>query len=277
MVIQINSLPWEVSLHASQFAQDLQEARTPSPHSSFPFFGTPTDQLQFVEGQLASVATGGLERPAEEELFREYIGLAETLRESIRLGEQDSNVAEEVQASELPIPSSPCQPIPTQWFLQQITDSPDLAEISRAQFEDEELWRRVGGPEAEFILTAVQHDLISRVVERAQTEELGGDPNDFDLSVAPHHHPHEDKLRREPALPYLPAPPAYIPAPPTYKDNRLCPDFLGLAEGIKETRQEEEPLKYMEPTGEIAEDPITSSTVISSESSISDSISEGDH
>ncbi|CCM06977.1 uncharacterized protein FIBRA_09292 [Fibroporia radiculosa] len=78
---QINSLLWEVSLHTSQFAQDLQEARTHSPLTHFPFFGSPTEQLQFVEGQLASLAAGGLNTPTEEELFQEYIGLAETLRE----------------------------------------------------------------------------------------------------------------------------------------------------------------------------------------------------
>ncbi|CCM06940.1 uncharacterized protein FIBRA_09254 [Fibroporia radiculosa] len=256
-----------VSLHASQFAQDLQEAHTPSP-SSFPFFGTPTEQLQFVEGHLATLAAGGLNRPAEEELFREYIGLAETLRESIRLGEQDSEVAEEVQASESPIPSSPRQPIPTQWFLRRIADSPDLIEISRSQYKEEELWRRVGGPEAEFILAAVQHNLISGVVERAQTEESGGDPNDFDLSAAPAISLFANEIARSAAPPYSPPPPAYIPAPPTYEDNRLHPDFLGLAEGLEETReQEEDSLEYVESTGEIAEEPIASSAVISSESS----------
>ncbi|CCM07247.1 uncharacterized protein FIBRA_09593 [Fibroporia radiculosa] len=96
-----------------EFAQDIQEARSLSPLSSFPFFGTPTEQLQFTEGRLASLAARGLTRPAKEELFREYIGLVETLWESIRLGDQDQEVAEEVQASNSPTPSSPHQPIPT--------------------------------------------------------------------------------------------------------------------------------------------------------------------
>ncbi|CCM06946.1 uncharacterized protein FIBRA_09260 [Fibroporia radiculosa] len=52
-----------------------------------------------------------------------------------------------------------------------------------------------------------------------------------------------------------------------YEDNHLCPDFLGLAEGLEQIEQEESPLKYVAATGEILEDPIASSTAISSESS----------
>ncbi|CCM06766.1 uncharacterized protein FIBRA_09064 [Fibroporia radiculosa] len=227
----------------------------------------PAEQLQFVEGRLASLAAGGLNTPTEEELFREYIGLAETLRESIRLGDQDSSVAEEVEASNSPTPSSPRQPIPQQWFLRRVSSSPTLISIERTQSE-EELWQRVGGPEAELILAAVQQDLIAGVVERAQTEELGGDPNDFDLSRAPSFSPFADddvRRARAAAPPYSPPPPVYLPRPPTYKDHRLRPDFLGLAEGLEENarQQEKEPLEYVTAIGEIAEDPIE----ISSESS----------
>ncbi|CCM07269.1 uncharacterized protein FIBRA_09617 [Fibroporia radiculosa] len=201
-----------------------------------------------------ALAAGGLEDPAKEVLYREYIGLAEALRESVRLAEQDLNVAEEVQESDLPIPASPRQPIPTQWFLRRVTELPELVEIVRSASE-EELWCRVGGPEAKLILAAVQNNLITGVVERAQTEELGGDPHNFNLSQAPIISPFADEIARTAAPPYLPPPPEYLPAPPTYEDNCLRPNFLGLAEGLEQIEREESPLEYMTATGEILEDP----------------------
>ncbi|CCM07186.1 uncharacterized protein FIBRA_09527 [Fibroporia radiculosa] len=58
-------------------------------------------------------------------------------KDLIVLPKKNSTETEEVQASALPTPSSPHQPIPIQWFLRRVTESPELVKIARSASKEE--------------------------------------------------------------------------------------------------------------------------------------------